>query len=100
MPAYRQAASILDPKITCLRQSRVLRSSDPFPSSSISTNLTTVGLEASLTQKSESLCNRITGLAQNPRILVICEDAIPPLPGYFFHDANALKVPDSTVYCR
>ena len=100
MLVYRQASSTLDPQITCLRQLRVLRSSDPFPSSSISTNLTTVGPEISLTHKSDSLCNRITGLAQNPIIFVICEYAISPLPGYFFHDANALKVPNSTVHCR
>ena len=58
------------------------------------------GKKVGLTHKSDSLCNRITGLAQNPTILVIREDAIPLLPGYFFHDAYVLKVLDGTVHCR
>lgn len=58
------------------------------------------GWKASLTHRTDSLCDRITGLAQNPTILVIRVDAIPPLPGYLFHDAYVLKVPDGAVHCR
>ncbi len=93
--------SILGLKTTRLRQSKVFVFFCPLPES-INFNKAHYdgGWKASLTHRTESLCNRITGLAQNPTILVIRVDTIPPLPGYLFHDAYVLKVPNGAVHCR